>query len=182
MKEWFFKHPNALKFFINVYPPLFFSGIKVVSIDPDFRRCRVKLKNWPGTRNANGTQFGGSLFSMSDSMFGTMLLAILGMDKYYVWDKKSKIVFKSPGIGAVYLECQISDQLIEEIVENTKNGDKYFPTVIGTVHDKRGNEVATVERTLYVRLKPEYREQTVQLNNNANNSPVHSTSQVRENV
>ncbi|QRN40894.1 MAG: DUF4442 domain-containing protein [Neisseriaceae bacterium] len=179
MKTWFFKHPNTLKFFINVYPPLFFSGIKVISIDPDFHRCRVKLKNWPSTRNANGTQFGGSLFSMSDCVFGMMLLAILGVDKYYVWDKKSKIIFKNPGIGTVYLECQISNHLVTEIIANTQNGNKYFPTVTGTVYDKKGNEVATIQRTLYVRLKPEYRKQK-KVNNNTDDNLVHTTNPVRE--
>lgn len=163
MKEWFFKHPNMLKFFINIYLPLCFSGIKVLSIDSNFRHCRMKLKNRPWTRNAHGTQFGGGLFSMSDGIFGTMLLAILGINKYYVWDKKAKIEFKQPGIGAVFLDCHISDKLVEEIIENTKNGDKYFPVITGEMNDKKGNEVATITRTMYVRLKPKYRKHTSNL-------------------
>ena len=157
MKYWIFKYPFILKLFLNLFPPLFFSDIKITYISQDFHRFQIKLRNWPGTRNANGSQFGGSLFSMSDAVYGTILMAILG-DKYYVWDKKSVIDFKHPGYGAVYLEGVITPLFIREIIEHTKNGEKYFPTVFATVHDKKGNEIATVSRTLYVRLKNQYRQ------------------------
>ena len=157
MKYWIFKYPFIIKLFLNLFPPLFFSGIKITYISQDFHRFQIKLRNWPGTRNANGSQFGGSLFSMSDAVYGTILMAILG-DKYYVWDKKSVINFKHPGFGAVYLEGVITPLFIREIIEHTKNGEKYFPTVFATVHDKKGNEIATVSRTLYVRLKNKYRQ------------------------
>lgn len=58
----------------------------------------------------------------------------------------------------MYLEGVITPLFIREIIEHTKNGEKYFPTVFATVHDKKGNEIATVSRTLYVRLKNQYRQ------------------------
>jgi hypothetical protein len=157
---WLFKHPEIFRWMANIYPPVFFSGIKVTYLSPDYTECEVKLKNWPGTRNANGTQFGGSLFSMSDIVYGSMLFGILGPEKYFVWDKKSRIEFLSPGRGQVRMVCKISKQDIEEIKTKTAKGDKYFPTFTATIYDRKNNAVAIIYRTLYVRLRPEYRKDT----------------------
>ncbi|MFH4355371.1 MAG: DUF4442 domain-containing protein, partial [Neisseriaceae bacterium] len=142
-KGWFSKSPRAIKWAINLFPPLLFSGIAVTYISSDFRHCKIKLKNWPGTRNANGTQFGGSLFSMSDGVFGILLLCILGWNKYYVWDKRAKISFDSPGVGTLYLEIEIPEDVISTILEETRDGNKHFTTLLGHICDKRGKHVAS---------------------------------------
>ncbi|MDO5686112.1 MAG: DUF4442 domain-containing protein [Neisseria sp.] len=156
MREWFFAKPNRVRTLLNLWPPFFFSGIKILSISPDFRRCKVKLKNWPGTRNANGTQFGGSLFAMTDPIYSLMLMGLLG-SKYFVWDKSAHIEFQKPGVGEVSVECVISDEMLAAIKENTAGGDKYLPEVVNIITDRQGTVVATVSRVLYVRLKPPFR-------------------------
>lgn len=156
IREWFLKKSNRLRWVLNIWPPFLFSGIKVMYISEDYRRCKVKLKNWPGTRNINGTQYGGSLFSMTDPIYGTLFMGVLG-SRYYVWDKSAKIDFVKPGVGEVYVECEISDELLKEVLENTKTGHKFFPEVKNIIYDKNKNVVAIVTRTLYIRLKPSFR-------------------------
>ncbi len=156
MRQWIFAKPNRVRHLLNLWPPFFFTGIKIITISDDFRYCKVKLKDWPGTKNANGTQFGGSLFAMTDPIYALMLMGILG-DRYFVWDKSAHIDFQKPGVGEVYVECHISDELLHAIRTGTANGDKYLPEVRNQVFDRKGTIVASVVRTLYIRLKPAFR-------------------------
>lgn len=158
MKKWIFAKPNRVRIMLNIWPPFFFTGIKIMKISDDYRYCKVKLKNWPGTRNANGTQFGGSLFSMTDPIYSLMLMGILG-SKYFVWDKSAHIDFLKPGVGEVYVECVLSDELLHTIKEGTDGGEKFLPFVENHIIDSKGTLVAHVKRELYVRLKPAFRPQ-----------------------
>ncbi len=157
MRNWIFKHPSIIKWVLNIWPPFLFTGIKITQLSSDFKYCKVKLKNWPGTRNVNNSQFGGSLFSMTDPIYSLMLMGILGFDKYFIWDKAANIDFIKPGKGMVYIEFKITDADIELIEKYCANGEKYFPTFHNIVLDKEKNTVAKLERTLYIRLKPEHR-------------------------
>ncbi|MCP2041417.1 acyl-coenzyme A thioesterase PaaI-like protein [Neisseria sp. HSC-16F19] len=159
MKRWLFAHPNRLRRVLNIWPPFLFSGIKITAISADYRYCKVVLKNWPGTRNANGSQFGGSLFAMTDPVYSLMLMGLMGK-RYYVWDKAAHIEFERPGHGEVFVECRIDDDFLAAVKQHTEDGSKYLPTVTDKIIDRRGEVVATVTRTLYIRLKPAFRPQT----------------------
>lgn len=157
MRKWLFRYPVLLKLILNFWPPFLFTGIKIMNISQDFRFCRVKLKNWPGTRNVNNSQFGGSLFAMTDPIYSLMLMGILGFDKYYIWDKSAHIDFIKPGKGSVYIDFNITDEDLHLITEYCKNGDKYFPVFKNAIIDSKNNKVAQIERSLYIRLQPKYR-------------------------
>lgn len=150
------KNANFVRHFINLWPPFLFAGIKITELSRDFKHCRVILKHRSFTKNLNGTQYGGSLFAMSDPIYSLMLMCILGK-RYYVWDKMAEIEFKKPGRTDIVLNCTISDQMLESIYQNTKSGDKFLYVTEDSLYDMMGNEVASVTRTLYVRLKAEYR-------------------------
>ena len=49
-------------------------------------------------------------------------------------------------------------RLLDEIREQTANGEKYLPQMRVDIHDGAGTLVARVEKTLYVRLKPQARQ------------------------
>ncbi|UOO80775.1 DUF4442 domain-containing protein [Uruburuella testudinis] len=156
MKNWVFAKPARLRRLLNLWPPFLFTGIRITELSDDFRHCRVVLKNWPGTRNANGTQFGGSLFAMTDPIYSLMLMGLLG-DKYFIWDKSAHIDFIRPGRGKVFFNCTISDDFLRAVRENTAGGGKYFPELHTLLTDSKGETVAEVNRTLYIRLKPAFR-------------------------
>lgn len=158
MKQWIFRHANRLRRLLNLWPPFLFSGITITELSSNYKYCRVELKNWPGTRNANGTQFGGSLFAMTDPVYSLMLMGLLG-ERYFIWDKSAHIDFIHPGRGKVVLECTITDDLLEAIQYHTADGSKFFPELYSTLYDAQGKIVAQVKRTLYIRLKPQYRPQ-----------------------
>ena len=150
------KNANFIRHLINLWPPFLFAGIKITELSPDFKHCRVVLKHRSFTKNLNGTQYGGSLFAMSDPIYSLMLICILGK-RYHVWDKMAEIEFKKPGKTDIVLNCTVSDQMLELIYQKTIGGNKFLYVTKDSLYDTMGNEVASVIRTLYIRLKAEYR-------------------------
>jgi acyl-coenzyme A thioesterase PaaI-like protein len=145
-KSWVFR------LFLNIWPPLFFAGIRIKHISADFKTARVELTLRPWNKNAVGTHFGGSLFAMTDPFCMLMILVQLG-DDYVVWDKAADIDFIKPGKGKVIAEFSINQNLIDEIIVNTANGAKYLPQIPVYVKDEQGDIVAKLNRTLYIRKK-----------------------------
>jgi len=146
-----------LRWAMNFYPPYLGAGVRIQHIAGDFREVRVKMGLGWYNRNYVGTQFGGSLYSMTDPFFMLMVMENLGSD-YIVWDKAASIDFIAPGKGPVYADFRIDEALLDEIRQRTAGGDKYLPQLHVDVHDGDGTLVARVHKTLYVRLKPRVRQ------------------------
>lgn len=158
MRAFFFRYPWLFRLLMNCWPPLLFSGIKLVELGADFRYARVDIKWRPWTRNINGSQYGGSLFSMTDPFYALLLFGCLGFERYHIWDSSADIDFISPGIGRLSAEFHLEDTQLHEIRERTACGDKYFPEFVVYIRDHQGKLVAKVTRRLYIRLKSKYRE------------------------
>lgn len=153
-----FKSAAATRRILNIWPPLLFSGIHILELSDDFRRIKSCLRDRPGTRNIHGAQFGGSLFSLTDAVYAVMLNGLLS-EKYFVWDSAAHIDFIKPGMGEVYVDCCVTDEMLDDIYKHTQNGEKYFPEYEVRIFDQTGETVAIAKRTLYIRLKPEFRPQ-----------------------
>ena len=151
------RRARLLRFGLNLYPPYLGAGVRVRHISADFREVRVKMGLNLFNRNYVGTQFGGSLYSMTDPFFMLMLMENLGRD-YIVWDKAANIEFVSPGKGPVYADFRIDQHLLDDIRAQTAAGEKYLPRLRAEVRDGEGTLVARVQKTLYVRLKPRARQ------------------------
>ena len=140
----------------NLWPPLFFTGIKATYVSPDFREIKVTLKLRWYTRNYVGVQYGGSLMSMTDPWYMLMLLNNLGRD-YFIWDKHAEIDYISPGKTHVHTVFTLTQELLDEIREKTAGGEKYLPVFTQEIRDNEGTLVARVRRTVYIKLKPRAR-------------------------
>lgn len=150
------KTAEKLRRRLNWWPPLFFTGIQITYLSDDYTHCKARLRNWFNTKNSHGSQFGGSLFALTDPIYAMMLNCLFG-EKYYVWDKEAHIDFVKAAYGEVYLDCQVSKEDIENIIENAKSGEKYFPEFTVRVFDQNNETIAIAKRILYVRLKKEFR-------------------------
>lgn len=146
-----------LRWAMNFYPPYLGAGIRIQSLAADMRQIRVRMGLGWYNRNYVGTQFGGSLYSMTDPFFMLMIMENLGRD-YIVWDKAANIEFVSPGKGPVFADFHIDEHLLEDIRQHTAAGDKYLPKLHVEVRDGAGTLVARVQKTLYVRRKPQARQ------------------------
>jgi hypothetical protein len=143
---------RALRRWINFWPPFLGMGIRIQHIAPDMKAVDVEMKLRFWNANYVGTQFGGSLFAMTDPFYMLMLMANLGRD-YIVWDKAATIRYRKPGKGTVRAEFRLSDTQIEDVREKLKTLPKYEPVFTVQVKDGAGVVIAEVERVIHVRLK-----------------------------
>ena len=141
---------------LNLWPPFLFCGIRVLGISDDWRHARVVLRKRWYNRNYVGTQYGGSLFSMTDPFWMVLTLQCLGRD-YIVWDKAAEIEFVAPGREDVFAEFRIDEALLDEIRAATANGEKYLRWCETPITTAGGELVARVRKQLYVRRKPDAR-------------------------
>ena len=142
----------VMRFFFNLYPPYLGAGIKVEKISSDRRYLRVALKLRFYNRNYVGTQFGGSIYSMTDPHYMFLLINNLGPE-YIVWDKAAKINFIKPGRGKLIAEFRIDEELLNRVREKTESGEKYVFDLPVAVRDGDNNLIAEISKTLYVRKK-----------------------------
>jgi hypothetical protein len=140
------------------WPPFLGAGIRVRSLADDFREATVELRFGRLNRNYVGTQFGGSLYTMTDPFFALMLMHNLG-GEYLVWDKAGSIEYVAPGRGTVRARFALTEQRIAEIRALAAGGEKVLPEFLVEVrHADDDSLVALVRKTLYVRLKPRHRQ------------------------
>jgi hypothetical protein len=140
------------KLMFNLYPPLLGAGIRVTRIQPDWKEVDTEMRLTWWNANFVGTQYGGSLYSMTDPFFMVMLIHILGPD-YIVWDKSAAIRFRRPGRGTVHAKYRISDAQVEEIREALKTGGKIEREFPIRVTDTTGEVIAEVKKLLHFRRK-----------------------------
>ena len=143
---------------MHLWPPFLGAGIRVRHMSDDFREAEVELRLGRLNRNAVGTQFGGSLFAMTDPFYAIMLMRNLGRD-YLVWDKAASIEYVAPGRGTVRARFQLTEARLADIRAQAAGGEKALPEFDTDIVSAKGEVVARVHRTVYVRLKPRHRPQ-----------------------
>lgn len=144
--------PYKMKKLLRFYGPYLGAGIRVTHISDDWREVQVEMIRHWYNRNAVGTHFGGSLYSMVDPHFMLMLMQLLG-EEYMVWDKSAHIDFLKAVRGKVTAKFYISDQELEDIRNRTENGEKYLPEFAVEIHDEGGEAIARVKKVIYIRKK-----------------------------
>ena len=144
--------PNLLKRLLNIYPPYLGAGVKVTHIREDWQELHVSMAMRWYNRNAVGTHFGGSLYSMVDPHLMLLLMQLLGK-QYRVWDKSAEIEFIKASKNKVAAVIRISDEDIETIKRQTENGEKYFADFTIEIIDEDRDLVARVRKTIYIRKK-----------------------------
>jgi acyl-coenzyme A thioesterase PaaI-like protein len=140
------------------WPPFLGAGVRVRSFSDDFREAEVELKLGRFNRNAVGTQFGGSLYAMTDPFYAIMLMHNLG-GEYLVWDKSGSIEYVAPGRGTVRARFLLTEDRVAEIRAQAAGGEKVLPEFqVEVRHANADSLVALVRKTLYVRHKPRHRQ------------------------
>jgi acyl-coenzyme A thioesterase PaaI-like protein len=137
---------------LNLWPPYLGAGVRVVrmALDRNLIEVEMKLRFW--NRNYVGTQFGGSLYSMTDPFYMLILIETLGPD-YIVWDKAATIRFKRPGRGRVSARFHVPAERLEQIRRETDDSGKTEQRFDVQVIDDTGQVIAEVEKVLSVRRK-----------------------------
>lgn len=136
----------------NLWPPFFFSGIKITKRSKDFRHFTVKLKLRFWNANYVGTQYGGSIFSMTDPFYMIMLMHNLGKD-FVVWDKSATIRYKKPGKSDLWAEFNLSEQDLDEIRHTIENQGYMHWIRLIEIKDNNQEIVAEVEKVISIKPK-----------------------------
>ena len=144
--------PKLLKRILNLYPPYLGAGVKVTYISEDWKELHVSMSLRWFNRNAVGTHFGGSLYSMIDPHLMLLLMQLLGKE-YLVWDKSADIEFVKASKKKVTSVLKVSNADLKVIRRSTINGEKYFSNFIVEIWDEDDDLVAKVKKTIYVRRK-----------------------------
>jgi hypothetical protein len=139
---------------VNLYPPYLGAGVRVSYPKDDPHRIVVRLGLHWWNKNLFGTQFGGSLYSMTDPFFVFLLVRLLGPG-YLVWDKSATIDFLKPGRGTVTGTYRVTPEAIAEIKEKADRGEKVEPVFTADLVSDDGEVVARVTKRLWVRKKSE---------------------------
>lgn len=137
---------------MNFWPPFLGAGIKVKKVDDDCRSIEVEMKFRKWNKNRVGTQYGGSIYSMTDPFYALMLREHLGKE-YIVWDKAAAVRFKKPGRGTLTAKFNLSAERIAEIKKAADDNYKTEPFFQVEIKDDQGNLIAEVDKLLYVRRK-----------------------------
>jgi acyl-coenzyme A thioesterase PaaI-like protein len=155
-RQGFLRHvklpPGLFRRGLNLWPPFFGAGVRVTRVSPDYQEVDVTLKLGLLNRNYFGTQFGGSMFAMTDPFFALMMLQNLGAE-YVVWDKAGAIRYVKPGRGDVHARFRLDAAAIERARRATARGGRHEPTFHVAIVDAEGDTVAEVDKTLYVRRR-----------------------------
>lgn len=140
------------RIYLNCYPPFLGAGIWVERVSADFLAIDVSLALRWYNRNYVGTQFGGSLYAMTDPFFMLMLMQAMGPG-YIVWDQAARIEFVSPGKGRVWARFRLAAGEVARLRDEAEAGVPLRPVYTVEVRDEQDELVARVEKTLYIRKK-----------------------------
>lgn len=148
MKNLFLKNLKL----INFWFPFLGAGIKIKEVNKERTKFLIRLKLSRRNKNLFGTQFGGSLYAMTDPFFVFILILNLGND-YIVWDKSANIEFIKPGKSKVYATIEIKKDRILELKSEIDNIGKATYFFEAEVKDPAGEIIAKVKKEVYVRKK-----------------------------
>jgi acyl-coenzyme A thioesterase PaaI-like protein len=148
MKKLFLKNLKL----INFWFPFLGSGIKIVNVNKERTKFDISLRLTIRNKNLFGTQFGGSLYAMTDPFFVFILILNMG-EEYIVWDKSANIEFIKPGKSKVFTTIEISESEIKRIKDEIDKIGKSTYFFDSEIVDKSGVLVAKVKKEVYVRKK-----------------------------
>ena len=151
--EKIFKFPRGAKLVLNyLWPPWWFTGIKIISIDERFTKISLRMNLRFYNRNYVGTHFGGNLFAMTDPFYMLMLLKNLGKD-YIVWDKAASIKFIKPGRSHVYVDVCLTQDKLDQIISELSVTNPITVSFPIEVFDRQRQLIASIDKRIYIRRK-----------------------------
>ncbi|MET8873278.1 DUF4442 domain-containing protein [Nocardia sp. NPDC004604] len=142
--------PSRFRLLMSLYPPLFFSGVRVESVAEDWTRIRVSHRVRPWNCNVNRSAFGGTLFAMTDPFYAVMAAGQLGSG-YRIWNIVGGIEFLAPGRGTVSATMELGADQVNEIRDRIRADGHSVTTHTTEIRTADGNVVARASQDLSVR-------------------------------
>ncbi len=100
---------------LELFPPFWFMGVKVIELSDDWRHARIKLPLTWRARNMGGSMFGGYQASLADPIAAIACARVFpGHD---VWTRHLEIDFHRPGTTDLELRFDFPAELEASIGE-----------------------------------------------------------------
>ena len=144
-------YPRLNRFLTNLYPALFFAGIRITEITSDWKTIKVSMGGL-FSMTPMGAQFGGALFTMCDPWFMMILVRHFGK-AFKIWDKSATIHFRRRGRGTVRATFTVTDEQLAFIREKVMAEGKIHLILTTQIIDREEEIVADVEKTIFIGLK-----------------------------
>ncbi|XSG85343.1 MAG: PaaI family thioesterase [Methylohalobius sp. ZOD2] len=94
---------------LELFPPLWLMGVKVLELDDGFRRARFLLPlNWK-SRNMGNHMFGGNQASLADPVAAMACVHLF--PEYRIWTRRLTVDFKRPGATDLELRFEFPPAL-----------------------------------------------------------------------
>jgi len=150
LRETFDRLPPFLhRHLFNLYPCYRGTGARIVELDRDWRRVRVRLPLSWRTRNYVGSIFGGSMFGAVDPIYMLMLIRNLGPE-YVVWDKSAQIRFRRPARKALSATFVLGAEELDAIRRELEERESTERTYTVELTDPDGVVCARVEKLIHI--------------------------------
>ncbi|MBM9500792.1 DUF4442 domain-containing protein [Leptospira sp. 201903071] len=136
------------------YPIYWRCGGRILQFSEDLREIRVKLPFNRKTRGLMGTHFGGSLYAFVDPIPLLMLKKNLGED-YILWDINGSIEYVKATSQDVFADLRILPEDLIDIHQTCTQKKKTHFKIEIPILEAKGELIAKVEKTIYIRRKPQ---------------------------
>jgi acyl-coenzyme A thioesterase PaaI-like protein len=145
-----FASPRAFERGLAIWPPLAGDGVRVHNVAADWSSGEVVLHSGPLTQNMHGAAFGGTLFAMTDFLFGTLVMKRLGRD-YEAWTRTGQFQFLSPGRDGARMPVEVTDELCREILDGIAADGFYNVSFTSVITNRDGSVAGIGQQDLHVR-------------------------------
>lgn len=145
-----FSTPRGLQQVTRFWPPLAGSGVKFRNIAEDWSHGEVVLRLSPMNRTPNNAAFGGTLFAMTDILFGTLVMRRLGSD-YEAWTRTGTFQFLNPGQDGAALMVDVDDEMVARIRQRVAADGYDNVSYTSVISNPDGTVVGIGQQDLHVR-------------------------------
>jgi len=142
------------RWLLNLFPPLFFGGVRVLEFGPGYRTCRVRVARSLLTRNLQGTTFGGTIFSAADPFHAIMYWQVLARRglRVQAWLKSASVAYLKPATTALTLEFALTDEDVESAVTALERDGRFERSFRVEATDPTGVVCARIDALVHLRL------------------------------
>lgn len=146
---------NRGKFFINLYPPFLFNGIRVLNVSQDYLKLRVRVRRFLLNRNLQGSIFGGTIFSSVDPFYALMYWQALNHRgiKTEAWLKSAEIRYRKPAKERIYLNFSLTEEDISCAEIALKENGKFEANHTIYIINKAGEVIAEAQTLVHLKLR-----------------------------
>lgn len=150
LTSWAMRSPDRLRRTMNLWPPLAGSGIRITHFSDDWRSARIEINLSTWNANMHGVVFGGTLYAITDFLFGMVISRVLGKD-FQVLTRAGSFQYLTPGRDGAYMEVEFSHEM-EKWVRETIAEDGYCNVPYTCViKNKDGSVVGIGQQSLHAR-------------------------------